>query len=334
MTPKLLDYLCDPVDGSDLELQNAKYDYRGHIIEGLLVSSGGRSYAVSDAVPRFVESKKQATVTSFGDEWDYFNFDEFKQNWLQHTVRNTFHSVDAFKDKVVVDAGAGSGMQSRWMAEYGARHVISLELSHAVDGVMKRNLEGLENVDIVQCSIDQPPIRADSIDGIVICHNVIQHTPSVESTARALWRLVAQGGEFVFNCYMLRKDKLLWMIRYRIYRQLRRFLSRQSFGFVHAYARTMAVLRFVPLIGWVLEKSLLMIRGDVPKGPRYLRRCYKSAVLNTFDWYGSHSYQHHKTEEELRELTLSLQPDQQKILNTEAYFSFPQPIGCALRVRR
>lgn len=127
---------------------------------------------------------------------------------------------------------------------------------------------------------------------------------------------------------------MFWMMRYRVYKQLRGFLSRRPFRFVHAYARVMAVLRFVPVIGWLLEQSLLMVRGDVPKGPHYFRRCYKSAVLNTFDWYGGHTYQHHKTERELRELIFSLQPDQKKILNVDAYFSFPQPIGCALRLKR
>jgi len=32
---------------------------------------------------------------------------------------------------------------------------------------------------------------------------VIQHTPSVEKTAHALYALTAPGGEFVFNCYGL-----------------------------------------------------------------------------------------------------------------------------------
>jgi 2-polyprenyl-3-methyl-5-hydroxy-6-metoxy-1,4-benzoquinol methylase len=330
----LIEYLCDPVDGSNLELRAAKYDSRGHVHEGLLVSKGGRSYPVRNGVPRFVESAQQGTVHSFGDEWNYFNFDRFSHNWREHTVRNTFGSTDVFKNKIVVDAGAGSGMQSRWMAEAGARHVISLELSHSVDGIMQQNLRDLPNVDIVQCSIDQPPIRAGAVGGIVICHNVIQHTPSVERTAQALWRLVAHDGEFAFNCYMLRPEKRLWMLRYHLYQRLRRFLSKRSFRFVHAYAKAMAVLRFVPLLGWLLERTLLMIRGDVPKGPHYLGRCYHASVLNTFDWYGSHTYQHHKTERELRDLVLLLQPDALKVKNLEPYFSFPPPIGCAIRLQK
>ena len=78
-----------------------------------------------------------------------------------------------------------------------------MDLSHSVDDVVHRNLAGLKNVDVIQCSIDAPLLRDQCIDGMVYCHNVIQHTPSVEKTAHALFALTAPGGEFVFNCYPL-----------------------------------------------------------------------------------------------------------------------------------
>lgn len=45
-----------------------------------------------------------------------------------------------------------------------------------------------------------------------------------------------------------------------------------------------------------------------------LRRCYVAGVLNTFDCYGSHSYQHLKTNEEIKQLVFELQPDSGKCL--------------------
>src|SRR5258705_7057416 len=201
MTPGLLDYLCDPIDKSALDLCDAQIGGDGRIVSGQLVSRSGRSYPIRNGIPRFANIDEQAHVTSFGDEWNYFNFDDFRVNWTQHSVKNTFGSLAEFRSKVVVDAGAGSGIQSRWICEAGAKHVISLELSHSVDDVVARNLAGISNVDVVQCSIDQPPLRDGSIDGIVLCHNVIQHTRSVERTALALWRLVGSSGEFAFNCY-------------------------------------------------------------------------------------------------------------------------------------
>jgi SAM-dependent methyltransferase len=335
VTPALLAYLCDPTDKSALVLEDEVCDPDGNILSGVLVSGSGRRYPVVDGVPRFVPRGDQShTVDSFGDEWNHFNFAQFRQNWLEHTVRNTFGSTEAFRGKVMVDAGAGSGAQSRWLHEYGASHVIALELSHSVDDVMKRNLAGLRNVDVVQCSIDAPPLRDSSISGIVMCHNVIQHTRSVEDTAHALWRLAAPGAEFVFNCYPKNDAGLVRRARLALYGAMRAFLVPRSFRFRLAYARTMSVLRFVPVLGLLLEKSMLMVRGDVPRGPGWIRRAYQSGALNTFDCYGSHAYQHLKPDDEIRALVRSLQPDPAYVSNLDRYFERPQPIGIALRLRR
>ena len=333
MNPKLLNLLCDPVDKSNVHLQHAEYDERGRIIEGLLVSESGRHFPIRHGIPRFIpDTAVTGSVESFGDEWNFFNFDLFKLNWLNHTVKNTFGSTEAFLGKVIVDAGGGSGAQSLWMSEAGAEHVICLELSHSVDGVIEKNLENVSNVDVVQCSIDHPPIKDGAIKGIVICHNVIQHTPTVEDTARALWRLVGQGGEFVFNCYPKNDHGLIRKARLLLYSRLRAFLSKRPFRSRLTYSRIMSMLRFIPLLGPVLELSMMMVRGDVPKGPNYFLRAYRSGVLNTFDFYGAHSYQHLKRDEEILALVKELQPDSKKVCNVARYFSRPQPIGIALRV--
>jgi uncharacterized protein YbaR (Trm112 family)/precorrin-6B methylase 2 len=343
MTPELLQYLCEPVTGHGLRLEDAALDDKGHIMSGRLVTQAGSSYPIVNGVPRFLQSSGLSdTVKSFGDEWNFFNFTDFKNNWLQHTIRNTFGNVGVFKNRVIVDAGGGSGAQTLWMLEAGARHVIMLELSDSVDDVVSRNLSGsgFLNYDVVQCSIDAPPLKRRSIDGIVYCHNVIQHTPSVEKTAHALYELVASGGEFVFNCYPLNDEGLMRWLRYHVvYRPLRAVLSRMPFQWILFYARIMGLLRLIPLFGLFLEKSGFCVQGDVPRTEEdtffsYLKRRMKATKLNTFDGFGSHQFQHLKRDEEIRTLLSELQQDPSKILNVDAYFSKPPPIGCALRVFR
>jgi len=344
MTPFLLPLLRDPYSGQGLRLLDARREDDGTVVEGTLITaSGDRQYPVVRGIPRFLpDAQLQKSVTSFGDEWNYFNFTDFKQNWLAHTVANTFGSTDAFRDKVIVDAGGGSGAQTLWMLESGARHVIMLELSHSVDDVVERNLRpaGFRNVDVIQCSIDAPPLRPRSIAGIVICHNVIQHTPSVERTAHALFEVVGEAGELVFNCYRTNDGTpLRWIRTHLVYEPLRGFLRRMPFGINMAYARTLAAARLVPGLGMVLEKAGVCVQGEVPVvagegGAARLRRRFKTTTLNTFDGFGSHTYQHHKSEAETRLLLKELQPDPGKIFNADRYFSRPPPIGCALRVRR
>lgn len=341
MTPNLLEYLCEPITKAPLKLVDAVTSPDGMIQSGALVTVSGNRYPIIDGIPRFVDYVPKTTVESFGDQWNHFNFTNFKVNWLTHTVANTFGSVDAFKGKLIVDAGGGSGAQTKWFAEYGARHVIMMDLSHSVDDVVRRNLSGVENnVDVIQCSIDAPPLRDQSIDGIVYCHNVIQHTPSVEKTAKALYALTAPGGEFVFNCYPLNDQGLVRWVRFHlIFQPLRAVLSRLPFTLIMAYSRLMAFLRLIPGLGIVLEKLSFCVMGDVPKLANepawvYMKRCFENTLLNTFDCYGSHSFQHYKSDDEIRALVKMMQPDDSKVLNMEKYFQRPVPIGCALRVFR
>jgi len=255
MTPFLLDYLCEPLTKAPLYLEGAVTDASGEITAGELVAPSGGRYPIVNGIPRFVDPASTKTVASFGEEWNYFDFD-FEENWLAHTVANTFGSPEVFRGKLILDAGGGSGRQSRWFLEYGAGHVIMMELSHAVDGIARRNLSGFKNVDIIQCSIDAPPLRDQSIAGIVYCHNVIHHTPSVEATARALWALVAPGGEFVFNCYGLNDQGTLRWVRFHlIYQGLRGLLSRMPFAVILGYARLMAAARLIPGCWLVLRKG-------------------------------------------------------------------------------
>lgn len=215
-----------------------------------------------------------------------------------------------------------------------------MDLSHSVDDVVQRNLVGLKNVDVIQCSIDAPPLRDHCIDGIVYCHNVIQHTPSVEKTAHALFALTAPGSDFVFNCYPLNDQGVVRWVRFHlVYKPLRVVLSRMPFAVIMFYARLMALLRLVPGLGVLLEKSGFCVMGDVPKVSAetswaYTKRRFKNTCLNTFDGFGSHSFQHHKSDDEIRALVKAMQSDAAKVANMDKYFLRPAPIGCALRVYR
>jgi len=213
-----------------------------------------------------------------------------------------------------------------------------MELSHSVDDIVDLNLRGLKNVDVIQCSIDAPPLKDCSINGIVYCHNVIQHTESVEKTAKALFSLLEKQGEFVFNCYGLNdKGVLRWIRFHLIYTPLRYILSKTNFKVVLLYSNIISILRFIPFFGKLLEKSLFCFKGDVPgieneKVWRKIVRHYKTTVLGTYDAFGTHHYNHHKSDSEIINLIESLQPNTRKVLNREKYFSRPQPIATGLRI--
>jgi ubiquinone/menaquinone biosynthesis C-methylase UbiE len=336
MHQKLLPLLACPRTGHALGLQQPVLDSSGAIASGLLVNLHNPSitYPIINGVPRFVPQTGSASVHSFGDQWNHFNFDKFSRHFAHHTIANTFGSYTWFKGKTVVDAGAGSGMQTRWLAENGASHVIALELSHSVDGIISSNLAHLPNVDVIQCSIDAIPLKTDAITGLVMCNNVIQHTPSVAKTLAELWRITAPGAELAFNCYTRNDSSLPQRLRFKLYSCVRSLVSRLPFGLRMAYAHLMSALRFIPGLGWALEKADLLRRGEVPPGSAHrLRQLYRAGVLNTFDYFGAHAYQHHHTFQELIRMGQSLRPAAIPV-NAQQFFTAPQPIGILLRLSR
>lgn len=118
-----------------------------------------------------------------------------------------------------------------------------------------------------------------------------------------------------------------------IYEFLRARLSRWSPAALLRYSRTVALLRFIPVFGFLLEAASFVVRGKVPKS-HTLRQRFKQAVLNTYDLYGSHAYQHFHTKEQLLSLLYSLQPDRSKVLNVDRVFNDPAAKAAAFRVFR
>jgi len=342
MTKYLLKLLVDPVTKEKLKLVNERFDNLGNISSGDLISETGLSYPIINGIPRFAGYKTlDKSVESFGEQWNRFNFDKFKAHWLSHTINNSFdNGLKDIQGQIIVDAGGGAGMQSYWLLESGAKHVIMMDLSNTVDNIVKDNFFGknYQNFDIIQCSIDMPPIKSNSIEGIVMCHNVIQHTPCIEKTAKALFDLVSPSSKFVFNVYRENNDGVLRKVRWSFYLRLRSFLSQRSMKFRLVYSNLMGILWFVPILGKLLKISMMLIKGKSPQDKnetikqRVIRE-FCSVVTNTYDWYGSHSYQHHMRDNDLEKLMFKLQPDENKIENKDKYFS-RKPVynGSSLRI--
>lgn len=202
MHTRLLEYLCAPADDSDTRLSAETVVVNDWGETSDLFSANGASYPIKNGVPRFLPAYETSdSVFSFGDEWNAFNYDGFKANWIKHIAEGAFGSTDYLRDKPIIDCATGSrssGMHTKWTSEYGAYHVIALELSHSVDGVMQENLRGIGNVDIVQCSIDMPPIKPHSINGLVICNAAIQHTSSVKNYRRSPFENGSSGRRVIF----------------------------------------------------------------------------------------------------------------------------------------
>ncbi|TMC86483.1 MAG: methyltransferase domain-containing protein [Chloroflexi bacterium] len=161
MKARLVPLLACPSCGVALQLRESQLDRDGEIATGELVCRQcTASYAIRNGVPRLLppESSRvsQQTSAAFGWQWRQFVelYDEYEAQFLDwiHPIQPDF-----FRGKVVLDAGCGNGRHAFYAARYGARDVVAMDFSDAVDTAYE-NIGTMPNAHVVQGDINHPRV--------------------------------------------------------------------------------------------------------------------------------------------------------------------------------
>jgi SAM-dependent methyltransferase len=202
---EILRELVCPVSADSLALTST--DSAGSIDVGELVCEGcGLAWPIRSGVPRLVPpelaDQQERTAQAFGWQWQHFaeQHPEFETQFLDWLDPLT---PDFFRDKRVLDAGCGTGRHAYYAAAYGAREVVALDLSEAVDAA-RVTLSGFTNVDVIQGDLLHPPLRTASQGGgfdLVYSIGVLHHLPDPEAGFRSLLRYLRPGGTIAIWVY-------------------------------------------------------------------------------------------------------------------------------------
>ncbi len=198
MKNRLLEYLACPECGADIALLSVAKQDGIEILEGDLACKGcARHFPIVRGVPRFVkleeiEEDKAATASSFGWEWQHFTqederYGEQMLGWIA-PVKPEF-----FKDKVVLDGGCGKGRHMLLAAHWGARDVIGIDLSDAVESSFAAT-RGSENMHVIQADLCRLPLKRvfDYAYTIGVIHHLLDPSVGFKSLASK----VKPGGHF------------------------------------------------------------------------------------------------------------------------------------------
>ena len=196
MKRKLLDYLSCPSCAGALRLASIAQLEDSEIIEGQLAcQSCGRSFPILRGVPRFarleeMETDQAATAASFGWQWQHFTqaeefYAEQFLGWIA-PVKPEF-----FQGKVVLEGGCGKGRHTQLAARWGARDVIGVDLSAAVDTAFAATRH-LENAHIIQGDLYHLPV-AKKID-YAFSVGVLHHLPDPRAGFVSLASKLKPGG--------------------------------------------------------------------------------------------------------------------------------------------
>ena len=154
-----------------------------------------RSFPIVRGIPRFadlaaVETEKQATAEKFGWSWQQFsheseNYGEQFLGWIG-PVQPEF-----FAGKTVVEGGCGKGRHTLRAARWGARDVVAVDLSGAVE-VAFASTRGMPNAHIIQADIYHLPLRA--VFDYAFSVGVLHHLPDPRGGFNSLVSKVKPGG--------------------------------------------------------------------------------------------------------------------------------------------
>jgi SAM-dependent methyltransferase len=196
MKLRLLQYLFCPSCGGEIRLLSVAQKDGNEILEGEVdCASCRRRFPIVCGVPRFaelseIETAKAATAANFGWQWQHFTqvderYEEQFLGWVA-PVQPEF-----FKDKIVLEGGCGKGRHTQLAARWGAREIIGVDLSAAVDTAFAATRH-LPNAHIVQADIYRLPLLRTFDYAFSV--GVLHHLPDPHAGFRSLAAKVKAGG--------------------------------------------------------------------------------------------------------------------------------------------
>ena len=202
MKPRLVGLLACPVCGGELKFVagSGQPSEQVEIMEGALeCGSCPQRFPIRDGVPCLLPPKlsavQQKTSAAFGWQWLEFTemHDEYEEQFLDwiHPIEPEF-----FRDKIVLDAGCGIGRHAYYAARYGAREVIAMDISAAVETAFA-NTSALPNMHVIQGDIYHPPFKRLDHGGpfdFIYSIGVLHHLPDPEAGFKSLLRFVEPRG--------------------------------------------------------------------------------------------------------------------------------------------
>jgi len=254
MKVELLELLACPVCKKDYILSAQKTE-GNEIMEGELVCDCGK-FKITNGIPRLIigqpDSKNVVTAERFGEEWKQFSmltkqYEKQFLSWIEPVTK------EHFQDKVVLDVGCGKGRHVLQAKHFGAKQVVGIDLSQAVD-VAFSNVGKMDGVHIVQADIYNLPLKSTFDYAYSI--GVLHHTPDPGRSFACMVDRVKQGGSV--SAWVYGREGNGWIIY--LLNPVRRITSKLPLPITKGLAFMLAV---------VMQAALVGIYGPVERSEKF-----------------------------------------------------------------
>jgi len=243
------------------------------------------SFSIINYIARFVTNEEY--VSSFGDEWHLFKKVKNSKPYMSKDEMTNYLDLNKsdIENKTILEIGCGAGPYLDISArEYGAKHIIGVDLSRAVDAAYE-NVGNLKNVTIIQANLFYLPFKNATFD-LIYSLGVLHHTPNTKDAFNAITPFLKQKGLasiWLYGKYWERKIKNQNWIRKNLTSKLS---SKQLFIF-SKIASYLYYLYLIPILGDGLRERI----------PIAMDKDIEVRQLNIFDMYSPTYINYHYLDE-------------------------------------
>lgn len=228
---------------------------------------------------------------NFGFQWNMFSETQIdKISALDMSKKRFFAETGWDKEnlsgKNILEVGSGAGRFSQIVLDYTKADLYSVDYSNAVEANYKNNGPH-ERLKLFQASIYELPFAPAQFDK-VFCFGVLQHTPDVERSVKALIDMVKPGGELVVDFYAIKgwwtKLHAKYLLRGFTKKMNNEKLFKKIDNNIDGLIKTSRFLSKIKLGMLTRFLPICDIDGTLPKGLSY-EQLRSLCVLDTFDMF-------------------------------------------------
>jgi SAM-dependent methyltransferase len=210
----LLNFIVCPSCGVPLHLNQGKVKSENEITSGELRCENGHSFPILESVPRLINTDdvtgvKEEVQSSFSEKWsripNYGHDEKTREFQLQwYLQRYGWNGTGGLYDflatrKLVLDAGTGTGRDTKLYAEHTPGQVFGIDISRSVEAA-HQHLRHLPNAHLIQADLTHLPFPKKFFD-FIASDQVLHHTPNTEASFKYLVEHLAPGGQIAIYVY-------------------------------------------------------------------------------------------------------------------------------------
>lgn len=172
------------------------------------------------------------------------------------------------KDKIVLDAGCGSGRYTRVLRKYGAK-VISIDMNDTLMDDLKKD----PNITYIVKDMNKLKIGEIPKVDLVISFGVLHHTSNAQNTFIYLSKFLKSGGKFAISVYDIYDKTSVYPTIF--WRKIVKYIPKRMFWYISYISVPLYYLWRIKYIGWPFRILL----------PMPITKHWQTRVLEFYDWY-------------------------------------------------